>query len=204
MYQCNIFIGSGGGHHLLQHAFELRRQVFVEQLGWPLTVDAAGREVDEFDHEGTRYVVLSRHGQVMATTRLLPSDGPCLLYDVYGWTVTEPSERGRHVWEGSRMAVRPDLDAAQSRYWAAAVLFEAGKDAAPQGVTRFVTLSDPVLERVLARAGAAPRRLGPVAVDSHGFKTLPLEIDCDEVTISNLYHQGMVPYAGRVAAREAA
>ncbi|QQP88449.2 hypothetical protein IGS68_20745 [Skermanella sp. TT6] len=82
--------------------------------------------------------------------------------------------------------VHPDADPRLSRRLAAGVLAAAGRVAREQGVTCYLTVSDPVLERVLVWAGAAPRRLGTPVVDRHGFTALALEIDSGPATIARL------------------
>jgi N-acyl-L-homoserine lactone synthetase len=55
---------------------EYRHRVFVEQLGWQLNCKE-GLELDEFDHEGTLYVVARNGGgEVAGTARLLPTTQP--------------------------------------------------------------------------------------------------------------------------------
>ena len=60
-----------------------RHRVFVERLGWQL--NTAGRfELDEFDRRDTCYIAaIDADGTVVGTARLLPTDRPYLLADVF-------------------------------------------------------------------------------------------------------------------------
>ncbi len=177
-----------GGHALLDAALRLRREVFAEKLGWPLLVDAEGRERDQFDTDDASYPIILAGGQIKACARTLPAGKPTLLYEVFPHLVEDPGAKRplRNIWEGARLATCPRVAARESMEWCRELLYQSVLQAVREGVTHILTVSDPVLERVLIRAGARPKRLGPVMRDAHGFETLGLRIACDFETAHSL------------------
>ncbi|MSO68837.1 MAG: GNAT family N-acetyltransferase [Alphaproteobacteria bacterium] len=71
--------------------FELRHEVFVKRLGWPLKA-TDGREIDQFDHDDTHYLVLpNTAGDVVASCRMTMTTRPNLLSDVFPiWSSGRP------------------------------------------------------------------------------------------------------------------
>ncbi len=93
---------------LLDAVFRLRHEVFARRLRWQVdSVD--GRERDEFDDLAPHYVVtLGPDGQVTGCCRLLPTEGPYMLRDVFAAALggrTAPCSPD--IWEISRFCVSP-------------------------------------------------------------------------------------------------
>ncbi|SCK35394.1 N-acyl-L-homoserine lactone synthetase [Variovorax sp. HW608] len=82
-----------------------RHRVFVEMLGWRLA-SRDGMELDQFDRPDTLYVVARRHhGEIMGMARLLATDRPYLLGEIFPQLLGEvPPPRTPAVWELSRFA----------------------------------------------------------------------------------------------------
>lgn len=57
---------------LLRDYFHLRKQVFVDQLGWPLKVGPDG-EFDQYDRDGAHYLLSQENGQLTGGMRLAPT-----------------------------------------------------------------------------------------------------------------------------------
>lgn len=170
-----------GEHQALNRCFQLRRRVFVERLNWPLKVDEQGREIDQFDGQSTGYFAVLREGDVVATARVLPAEEPSLLYDVFAHLIAdETAKTPQHgIWEGARLAVCPDYSAAKKSSLCARLLADSIAAAMKNGISHIYTVSDPVMEKVLVRAGAKPERLGPVIVDRFGIPAMALKIVCN-------------------------
>ncbi|MBD8526676.1 acyl-homoserine-lactone synthase [Pseudomarimonas arenosa] len=92
---------------LLDGVYQLRCRVFRQRLGWEVQV-RAGRERDHFDELRPLWVVahdLSRRS-VHGCCRLLPSQGPNMLRDVFPSLLDgAPIPAGERLWEVSRFAV---------------------------------------------------------------------------------------------------
>lgn len=110
-----VFIVDGGSRRQFAYGVEqmhqMRRQVFVERLGWALKVDEAGREVDAFDTDDAEYLLDLEpdSGRLLGAVRLLRTDRPHLLSDHFSDLCEGPVPRGEGVREISRLATAPDL-----------------------------------------------------------------------------------------------
>jgi N-acyl-L-homoserine lactone synthetase len=87
-----------------------RRQVFVDRFGWELPVAEGGLEIDQFDGERAVYLLaLDEAGRLTGSLRLLPSQGPHLLGDIFPYLCEAGVPRGEDVWEVSRFCTDPEL-----------------------------------------------------------------------------------------------
>jgi len=147
-----------------------RHQVFVEQLGWQLhTRD--GAELDQFDRPDTVYVVAQDdEGHVFGCARLLPTNRPYLLGEVFPQLLNgllPPCSLD--VWELSRFAAvdlngqAPMLGQFSSPV-TIKLLQESIACAASYGAKRLITVSPIGVERLLRRAGFHAHRAGPPMV----------------------------------------
>jgi len=135
----------------------LRRRVFKERLGWNVSV-INGLEIDQFDIPDAHYLLhLAPDGRVNASTRLLPTDGPYLLGDVFPNLVDGPIPRDRRIWESSRFCACPETAPANSAALLMIGMLEFGLQ---RGITAFVSISDIRMEPIVRRAGWAYSRLG--------------------------------------------
>ncbi|SDG18431.1 Cytochrome P450 [Limimonas halophila] len=177
-----------GENALVDAALRLRKRVFVDLKGWPVNTDEQGREHDQFDTRHTRHIVTVDRGRVVAAARAMPLDQPSLLMDVFPWLIQGERDayKTRDYWEGARLVADPELSAHDSRHYLAKLLYDTISRFHAEGVTALLTVSDPVMERVLKRVGANPQRLGPVKRDDHGFPVLALYLPCNQTTLDQL------------------
>jgi cytochrome P450/N-acyl-L-homoserine lactone synthetase len=171
---------TAGEHAFVDTLLRLRKQVFVDELGWNLSVDGDGREIDQFDTAAAEHTAIIADGEVKAFGRLLPTDQASILFDVYPHLVAKESGflRGPDVWEGTRMATPGYVPVGQKAHWLRHLVLESADRKYREGVRSFCSVSDPVLERILKRTGIQLRRLGDVFTDANGHKMLALELDC--------------------------
>ena len=111
-------------HHrfrrVLEDSFRLRREVFVDRLGWSLPharrTAGTGLEYDDFDGNAATYLVnLNSVGQVIATVRMTPSTAPNLTCDSLAGQMGIAMPRGPHIVEMSRMCADPRLSREERR-----------------------------------------------------------------------------------------
>jgi N-acyl-L-homoserine lactone synthetase len=166
---------SGARSHLPDGVYpklaSYRYQVFIERLGWQLPV-VGGAEVDQFDHADSVYVVAEEDdGAVSGCARLLPTNGPYLLADVFPQLLNGmPAPRDPGIWELSRFSAvnlvkNTATPLAQFPLSAAAALMhEAMACAGAHGATRLVTVTVLAMERLIRRLGIRSHRMGPPCV----------------------------------------
>ncbi|MET7248383.1 acyl-homoserine-lactone synthase [Methylobacterium sp. EM32] len=130
-------------------------------------VDAAGR--DRFDGEATRYLLaIDEDGQVAAGTRLLPSDAPTLLSEIFpSLADIRGFERGPGTWECTRFfaSARFREDRPLSR---AAGVVAAGmiEHCLEQGIPRLNLVIETYWIPQMAEIGWNPRPLGLPAISA--------------------------------------
>lgn len=139
----------------------LRHRVFLDELKWPLGPirSEAGMEYDQFDVPEAHYIVrLNDAGEVDACCRLLPTEGPYLLKDVFPDLVESgvPPQRP-DIWEVSRFAADNRTAPRNIVGQLVTAMLEVGLR---HGLEHFVSVSDIRIEPLLRRAGWPPRRLG--------------------------------------------
>lgn len=148
-----------------------RHRVFIETLGWELP-GHAGMELDQFDRHDTIYMAAREEdGRLVGTARILPTDRPYLLGEVFPQLMGDAAPPCRSdIWEVSRFAA-VDFDEATSHPMSQfsspvtrALLGEVLKLAAACGVRRLITVSPLGVERLLRRLGVAAHRAGPPVV----------------------------------------
>jgi acyl homoserine lactone synthase len=150
----------------LEAMFRLRYEVFHEKLGWDVQV-VDGMERDHFDDvEQITYILAIGNSQsVDACWRLLPSTGPYMLKDTFPELLHgEMAPEASNVWELSRFAVatsRTATDIATFGPISMALMKESARFALERGITRYVTVTTPPMERMLRRQGLHVHRFGP-------------------------------------------
>lgn len=85
--------------------WRFRHRNFVERFGWEDLRRADGREIDQFDNERAIHLALMLEGDVVGYTRLLATDAPHLLSDVYPELMDGRSwPRSNRIYEWTRCA----------------------------------------------------------------------------------------------------
>lgn len=159
-----------------------RHKVFVEMLGWELQT-RNDMELDQFDRPDTVYVVAqNENGQVAGCARLLSTDRPYLLGEVFPQLLNGmPPPSSPEIWELSRFAAVDFSDRSQSGQFsspiAVGLLREAIACAASHGARRIITVSPLGIERLLRKAGFHAHRAGPpMIIDGHPIFACWIEV----------------------------
>lgn len=95
--------------HALTEMHRQRSVVFIEHMRWQLSAPE-GLEIDAFDAEDAIYLIESDHARapVRASVRLLPTQRPHLLGEVFSDLCAGGAPRGPRIWEASRFCPAPD------------------------------------------------------------------------------------------------
>jgi acyl homoserine lactone synthase len=152
---------------LFDSMLRLRAAVFSERLGWAVKV-VAGREHDQFDLLGPYYAIAHDGHQATGCCRLLPSQGPNMLRDIFPALASASGiPHGSRIIEVSRFAVTRSLptDTAADRQGfseiPARLVAEVLCFSAQQGMDTVVGVTSAGFERLLCRLGMDIERLGP-------------------------------------------
>jgi N-acyl-L-homoserine lactone synthetase len=87
-----------GCSEAMRGMFAARKAVFVDLLGWDVPVLNDQYEIDQFDNEHARYLILTDgDGGHLASTRLLPTHRPHILDSLFPSLCAGPVPRGRSV-----------------------------------------------------------------------------------------------------------
>lgn len=181
---------------------EYRHRIFIERLGWQLPVEN-GMERDQFDHDGTLYVMSrTEDGAICGCARLLPTTVPYLLSEIFPHLMADGViPHSGEVWELSRFAaaavdadIRVDAQGNTRSLLAAAV-----ESVAAQGARRLITVSPLGIERLLHRMGVHAHRAGPPTLVD-GKPVFACWIELDAQTFEAL---GITPGEGGAAAEGA-
>ena len=84
----------------LRAMFAARKSVFVDLLKWDLPVADGTFEIDQFDDEHARYLILlGDAGQHLASARLLPTDRPHILDSLFAELCERPVPQDAFTFE---------------------------------------------------------------------------------------------------------
>ncbi len=105
-----------GEDHALRAMFVARKEVFIDLLGWDLPALDGRFEIDQFDDEHARYLILlDGEGRHLGSTRLLPTTRPHILDTLFPELCGDALPRGRHVEEVTRFCLDRRLCARERR-----------------------------------------------------------------------------------------
>lgn len=100
---------------LLDRAFRVRHDVFVDEKGWEELRRPDGFERDQFDDEHAVHHVLLRDDEIVGYQRLLPTTRPHLLTTLLSDLCHTKPPRGPRVAEWTRFCVAPGHREARPR-----------------------------------------------------------------------------------------
>lgn len=172
----------------LRAMFRLRYSVFHERLGWDVK-SRDGMEQDEFDELPDVAYVLAKHpgGSVDACWRLLPTTGPYMLKDSFPQLLHgQPAPASDDCWELSRFAVATDrVGTANATFgeMPMALMRQSFLFALENGISRYVTVTTPVMERMLRHQGLHVHRMGP-SIRMGVASAVALMVEVDHITLS--------------------
>lgn len=167
--------------HLVSSYYRLRRDVFVDRLGWPLDVTGTGIETESYDAAPlAHYVLAHRDQEVVAGARLIncssefgsgPSAVSYMIRDAFLGRINIPSEiwtdgpppTDAATWELTRfVSVDKDPETAKQ------ILYLCNDYLKRLGADRCLFLTNPVLLRIGRRYGFAPVAKGSVVSNDDG------------------------------------
>lgn len=181
-----------GADTALADMFAARKRVFIDLLGWELPVRNERFEVDQFDNAKAAYLLLRGAGMPhRGSARLLNSEGPHILGDLFPSLCAGPIPRGPHVREITRFCIDPDLLRSEQREARNELVSALVRHAADTGITTYTAVAGLAWFRQISRFGWDCRALGePRKVDSEAL--VGLEITIRDDTVSRLAASGIL------------
>lgn len=172
----------------LEGMFRLRFEVFHEKLGWDVETQN-GLEQDAYDSVPDVAYVLAKgaSGSVDGCWRILPTTGPYMLRDTFPELLHGlPAPNAADCHELSRFAVATDrVETANANVGpiSMALMRESAAFAVANGIARYVTVTTPVMERMLRQKGIHVHRMGP-SIRIGVASAVALMIEVDHITLS--------------------
>jgi N-acyl-L-homoserine lactone synthetase len=161
-----------------------RKRVFVDLLRWDLPYDERG-EYDRFDDDYAEYLIVQDRasGEHVASLRLLPTDRPHLLGEVFPHLCERGVPRGPRIREVTRLCLSPRRPAA-ARLQARNLLIRSMVEyALLTGVEAYTGVAEMAWLSQILSAGWDCRPLGPPRLIS-GSLTAALIIHIEPATLS--------------------
>ncbi len=94
---------------LLDEMFKARKRLFADRLGWDVTVDRQGREIDQYDPLNPLYLISTdESGAHLGSLRLLPTTGDTMLRDVFASAFDGTVIESPLIWECTRFCIESD------------------------------------------------------------------------------------------------
>lgn len=173
--------------------YKLRYEVFAKKLGWDVeTVNEM--EMDHYDDLPSVAYVLAKapDGQVDACWRILPTTGPYMLRDTFPELLHgQQAPEADDCWELSRFAVATSPSSTANGTFgplSKALMVESARFATARGINRYVTVTTPIMERMLKHQGLHIHRIGP-AIKIGIAAAVACVIEVDEITLNAIDFQ---------------
>ncbi|MFT7595648.1 MAG: N-acyl-L-homoserine lactone synthetase [Paracoccaceae bacterium] len=142
---------------LASSMFRDRADQFRTRLGWPVDVDEAGEERDQYDALNPLYVIWENpdggHGGSM---RFLPTTERVMVNEIFGHLNPGAPISSPLIWECTRFCLARNA-------WsnvAAALMLAGGEIMTGFGIRHFVGVFDARMERIYRAIGSSPDLIG--------------------------------------------
>lgn len=171
---------SAASDAVMRAMFEARKRVFVDLLGWDLPVLADRFEIDRYDDQHARYLILADtdHNH-LASARLLPTTRPHILGDLFPELCDAPPPTGPTTWEITRFCLDRSLRAPERRRWRDALVTALTYYALEHGITTYTGVAEQEwLDQVLqfgwrAELLGQPRTIGKMTLGALRIEITP-------------------------------
>ncbi|HKY81200.1 MAG TPA: acyl-homoserine-lactone synthase [Sphingobium sp.] len=176
---------------VLRAMFSARKSVFVDLPKWEVPVLDGRFEVDQFDDEHARYVILSEpDGTHLASARLLPTTRPHILDSFYTCLCENTPPRGEQIFEITRFCLDRNLRAAERRVVRNRLVTAIVEHALENRISRYVAIAEMSWFQQILAFGWQCRPLGvPQLLDGSMLIALEIEIGAD--TLDSLADAGI-------------
>lgn len=180
---------------VLRAMFAARKSVFVDLLKWKIPVLDGRFEVDQFDDEHARYVILSEpDGTHLASARLLPTTRPHILDSFYTTLCDATPPRGEDIFEITRFCLDRNLRASDRRVVRNRLVTAIAEHALANRIARYLAIAEMNWFQQILGFGWECRPLG-VPQWHEGSLLVALEIEIGADTLDRLAEAGIYDQA---------
>lgn len=175
----------------MEETFRIRHAVYVVERGWKALDRPDKREIDQFDTEQARYLVVLEGERVIGGMRMVPTTAPTLMSDLFPQLCVRPLIRRPDVFELSRIFVIPEKRGEQKRpniqdllLWG---IMEYGLE---EGLSQFtIVLETWWLPRLQDRGW----RVTPLGLpeDIDGMSTIAVAVEVADASVIQLRQRGI-------------
>ncbi len=174
----------------LRAMFRARKEVFIDLLKWDLPVFANEFEVDQFDTQAEYLILLEDSVRHRASARLLRTDQPHLLGDLYPHLCAGPVPVGPSVREITRFCLDRHQRASERRSARNQLVTALAEHALATGVTAYTGVAEQEWFEQIRHFGWDCKALGQPVVHE-GRRLIALHIQIDGETIDDLRASGV-------------
>ena len=147
----------------LEEMYRQRHRVYVDKRGWKALARPDGREIDQFDNAEAVYLMkLAENGSVEGAVRLIPTNKPHLMRDVFAHVVTSGAiPNDEKIYEMTRCYVSEAVTDKRERTMAAGELLAAQLEyGLAKGLTDYSVVSDMYFLPIMLALGDGVNKLG--------------------------------------------
>lgn len=165
----------------LRAMFSARKRVFVDMLKWDVPVLAEAYELDQFDTPEASYLVLTNgENGHRASARLLRTDGPHILRDLFPMLCEGTVPQRPDYREITRFCIEPTLPRCERRKARNQLISALVDNALETGLSGYTAVAGPSWYRQIADFGWDCRPLGNEQLVGHEtLVALQIEIAAD-------------------------
>jgi N-acyl-L-homoserine lactone synthetase len=174
----------------LRAMFRARKEVFVDLLKWDLPVLAEEFEVDQFDRDAEYLILLEEGVRHRASTRLLRTDQPHLLGDLYPHLCAGPVPASPTIREITRFCLDRHQRTAERRSARNQLVTALAEHALATGITAYTGVAELDWFEQIRRFGWACEALGQPVIHKKR-RLIALHIRIDDHTIDHLQASGV-------------
>ncbi len=177
--------------HLYEEAldqhYRIRNDIFIEERRWSALQSYDGREIDQFDHDGTIYLLgIDPSFGVVAGSRLLPTTRPTLLSGVFPQLADiRGIPEGPDIYEWTRLfVVSSKRQDGRLCRWAGAVKCGMLEYCLQEDIHTFSGVAETYwMPRIIAM-GWHPRMLG-LTLDHEGLSLCAFSVEVTEAVLAS-------------------
>lgn len=171
--------------------FAARKSVFVDLLKWNVPVRDGRHEIDQFDDDHARYLILlSDDGRHLGSVRLLPTTRPHILDTLFPKLCEHTPPRGPSTWEITRFCLDRTLRAIERRRIRDQLITAIVEHAVEQRITTYTGVAEMGWFQQILSFGWDCRPLG-LPFEHEGSPLCALEIAIEADTPSRLAQAGI-------------